>query len=195
MTFRLKNNPDTADITCEDLSRRIQQNRLESKRHNHLPQPLPRIRQNWLSFCDNVYQRWDGLSLQNKLVTALLGSAALPVVILTQFAVVRGAHHLTDDAQKSLDTSLNVLSHKIGDILHSNQLLAINLADTAESNQLDLSDKSVAASNRNVLTKFLVADNSERGGQSFRIFVDAHGKTVAQDVRIISGIYQRILPH
>ena len=187
MAFRLKNNPDTADITCEDLSRRIQQNRLESRRNNHLTQPLPRIRQNWLSFCDNVYQRWDGLSLQNKLVTALWGSAALPVVILTQFAVVRGAHHLTDDAQKSLGTSLNVLEHKIGDILQSNQLLAINLADTAESNQLDLSDKSVAASNRNVLTKFLVADNSERSGQSFRIFVDAHGKTVAQDVRIISG--------
>ncbi len=187
MVFRLKNPPDTADITCEDLSRRIQQNRLESRRNNHLPQPLPRIRQNWLSFCDNVYQRWDGLSLQNKLVTALLGSAALPVVILTQFAVVKATHHLTDDAQKSLGTSLDVLTHKIGDILHSNQLLAINLADTAESNQLDLSDKSEAASNCNVLTKFLAADNSERGGQSFRIFVDAHGKTVAQDVRIISG--------
>ncbi len=43
------------------------------------------------------------------------------------------------------------------------------------------------ASNRSVLAKFLAAHPHDLGGQSFRIFTDAHGKTVAQDIRILAG--------
>ncbi len=187
MTFRLKQNPDPSDITCEELLSKIQQNSLDSKRNNQLTQPLPKIRQNWLSFCNNVHQRWDGLSLQSKLVTALLGSAALPIVVLTQAAVVISSHHLAAQAEKSLVTSLTKLEQKIGGVKNSNQLLAISLADKAELADIDLSDQNEVASNRSVLAKFLAAHPHDMVGQSFRIFTDAHGKTVAQDIRILAG--------
>ncbi len=184
MTFRLKQTPDT---TCEELLNKIQQNGIEYKRNNQLTQPLPRLRQNWLNFCEHLHQRWDGLSLQNKLVTALLGSAALPIVVLSQASIVFGAHHLGNQAEKSLETSLTKLVQEIGDEKNSNQLLAISLADKAESADIDLSDKNEVASNRSELTKFLATHTQERVGQSFRIFTDAHGKTVAQNIQLLAG--------
>ncbi len=134
-------------------------------------------------------QGWHNLNLQTKLIILLVGSAALPVIAVTQGLVTINKERLLNDLQLSLQQQGKTFVEEY--VLWTqveSQSQAENLAQVVEATGIDLSNSAEIAIRRDFLQNFLRIENGAEPeiNKNFKILTDAQGRTVAQDIQILN---------
>lgn len=134
-------------------------------------------------------QGWENLNLQTKLAILLVGSAAIPVIVVTQGLIAINSEQLLRDLKASLQQEGKAFAEEY--VLWTqvdSQQKAENLAQLVQASDIDLSNPGEVSARRTLVQDFLRIDNGLEPelNKNFQIFTDAQGKTVAQDIQILA---------
>jgi len=152
-------------------------------RRNQLPRLLTKFHLNssplWQRWCE----RWENFNFRTKLTIVLVGTTAISSTIVSQGVVKIASDRLSEQIQTSLQSDINLLTNELESQLRINQDIAVGLAETSEATGLDLTKKSDIE-----FSRLLLKDEAHnKPEQSFRVIVDAHGRTVAHSVQILQS--------
>jgi methyl-accepting chemotaxis protein PixJ len=143
------------------------------------------------SFWQQIIQPWDNLNFRTKLAILLMASAALPVLVVTQRIVSIAENKLFLSLEAGLKKDLFILEQKIEQAREETTAEADTLAKLVQSNSIDLSNPKEVAAKRTVLQSFLRDNNAN---ESFYIFTDNQGRTVAQNIKTLVEDYSTYPP-
>ncbi|MBE9192214.1 cache domain-containing protein [Gloeocapsopsis crepidinum LEGE 06123] len=130
-------------------------------------------------------QQWDNRSFRTKLALLLVGSAALPTILVTQAIENVAEDRLGASYQEILKKELAYLNDVVENAQDKNKIIAASIAQSVQDNEINVSNPQVALINRNLLQKFVSAP-ADPMGQSFLIIADAQGRTVAQSIAVLN---------
>jgi methyl-accepting chemotaxis protein len=130
-------------------------------------------------------QAWDNSKFRTKLTIFLVGGASLPVIAMTQGVVWISNHYVLPALQSSLDKNLTILDGEVQSIIDSNRVNAASLAKGVSASAIDLSNPSAVSANRELIKAFTQDSANLPIGQSFHIFTDLQGRTIAQDIKVL----------
>lgn len=140
------------------------------------------------SLLQRLRQGWENLNIQTKLTILLVATAALPVIAVTQGLTTLNKERLLDELELSLQQQGKTFAEEY--VLWTqvdSQAQAENLAQVVEATRIDLSNSAEVSERRNFLQNFLKIENGSdpEVNKNFKIFTDAQGKTVAQNIQIL----------
>jgi methyl-accepting chemotaxis protein len=128
---------------------------------------------------------WNNFKFRTKLTILLVGSVSLPVIAMTQGVVWISDNYVLPSLQGTLDKDLTILEEAVGTVVSNNQVNAAGLAKSISVSGVDLNNPSSVSANRKLLEAFAQNSADLPIGQSFRIFTDLQGRTIAQNIRIL----------
>ena len=128
---------------------------------------------------------WDNFKFRTKLTILLVGGASLPVIAMTQGVIWISNSYVLPSLQGSIDKELTILDEAFSNIVNSNQVSASTAAEEIVTSGIDLNNPTSVTKNRELLSS--IAQNSAKLpiGQSFRLFTDLQGRTVAQNISVL----------
>ncbi len=140
------------------------------------------------SLLQRLRQGWENLNLRTKIAILLLGSTALPVIVVTQAMVAINKHRSLAELQVSVQQQGKTFREEY--VLWTqvdSETKAENLAKLVQATEIDLSNPA-DVSDRAFIQDFLKIENGSEPevNKNFQIFTDAQGRTVAQDIEILA---------
>lgn len=140
------------------------------------------------SLLQRLRQGWENLNIQTKLTILLVASAALPVIAVTQGLTTINKERLLRDLNTSLQQQGKTFAEEY--VLWTqvdSQTQAENLAQVVEATKIDLSNSAEVSARSGFLQNFLKIENGSEPeiNKNFKIFTDAQGRTVAQNIQIL----------
>jgi methyl-accepting chemotaxis protein PixJ len=145
------------------------------------PQPKPKP----VPFWQRPRQAWDNLGFRTKLALLLAGSAAIPVIIVTQALSNFAEERLLATYESSLKQELAVLHEAVEDVEKTYTAVAATIAKSVETAGIDVSKSTEVSARRAILAKLAEDPANDLIGQSFHIITDAQGRTVTQYIEIL----------
>ncbi len=145
----------------------------------------PEARTSRVTFWQRWRQGWHNLSFRTKLAILLIGSATLPVIVVTQGIVVIAEHGLIQGLQESLQKELICLEQEVDKLIQSNKVIATSLGELVETTGIDLSNQKDVLARRALLKNFVGYPINGQGGE-IRILTDNQGRTVAQNIQVLA---------
>lgn len=154
-----------------------------------LPSPSGVRKSSRAGFGQQLRRQWDNLGFRTKIALLLLGSAALPVIAVTQGLVTLNRNESLQNLKASLEQDGKSFAQEY--VLWSqveSQGQAENLAKLVQATNIDLSNPDQVSERRAFLQNFLTINNGvdPESNKSFQILTDAQGRTVAQDIQILA---------
>lgn len=134
---------------------------------------------------EQIRQKWDNLGFRSKLALLLVGSAAIPVIVVTQALEKVAEQRLLDSYEDSLKQELAVLNNEVNKVTDINKVVAGSIANSVESSGLNLNNPSEVVAQRALLSKLVAYSVDEDFNQSFHIITDLKGQTVAQNIQVL----------
>ncbi len=134
-------------------------------------------------------QRWANLTMRSKLVILLFVSAAIPTLTVTQGLIALNKHRAIEDAKAFAAQQAGAFRDEYVLWAETDAMArASNLARLVEATEIDINDPNALAANASTLKNFLTLDpvTDPETAQSFQMVVNAQGKTVAQDIRLLA---------
>ena len=140
------------------------------------------------SLLQRLRQGWENLNIQTKLTIVLVATAALPVIAVTQGLSTINKERLLRELNASLQQQGKTFAEEY--VLWTqvdSQTQAENLAQVVEATKIDLSNSAEVSARSDFLQNFLKIENGSEPeiNKNFKIFTDAQGKTVAQNIQIL----------
>ncbi|MBW4636764.1 MAG: cache domain-containing protein [Gloeocapsa sp. UFS-A4-WI-NPMV-4B04] len=140
------------------------------------------------SLLQRLRQGWENLNIQTKLTILLVASAALPAIAVTQGLTTINRERLLRELNASLQQQGKTFAEEY--VLWTqvdSQTQAENLAQVVEATKIDLSNSAEVSARSGFLQNFLKIENGSEPeiNKNFKIFTDAQGRTVAQNIQIL----------
>lgn len=133
---------------------------------------------------------WSNWSFRRKLLILLVGSAAIPLIVVTQALVAINKNRAIADFSATLEgegqgfTDEYVIWSQL-----SSEEKAINLAKLVKATNINLSNPGEVQRNQTLLAEALAIDNASNDSSethvSFQILTDNSGQIVAEDIQVI----------
>lgn len=154
-----------------------------------LPSPSVVRKSSRAGFGQQLRRKWDNLDFRTKIALLLVGSAALPVIAVTQGLLSLNRNESLQNLKASLEQDGKSFAQEY--VLWSqveSQGQAENLAKVVQATNIDLSNPAQVSERRAFLQNFLTINNGvdPESNKSFQILTDAQGRTVAQDIQILA---------
>ncbi len=128
---------------------------------------------------------WDNFKFRTKLTILLVGGASLPVIAMTQGVVWISNSYVLPSLQGSINKDLTILGETFENIVNSNQVNASTVAQEVVAAGIDLDNPGSVTTNRKLLQSIAQSLAKLPIGQSFHLFTDLQGRTVAQSINIL----------
>lgn len=154
-------------------------------------QTQPSIAYSSPSLLQRLRQGWENLNLRTKLTILLVGSAALPVIVVTQGIVAVTKERLSLIFKESVQKEATVFveEYVLWDVEESKSE-ANTIAQLVQTIKIDLSNPRQVARERDLLQTYIgnfkVAQGSGSIDKNIRILTDAQGRTVAQKIQSLA---------
>ncbi|MES1021827.1 methyl-accepting chemotaxis protein [Gloeocapsa sp. BRSZ] len=150
------------------------------------PQPLQPKSKNAFSW---LRRGWDNLTFRTKLTLLLVGSAAIPVLIVTQGLISLNRDRAIEDLKQTLQQQGRTFANEY--VLWTQvdtETQAENLAKILQATGIDLNNSAQVAARREFIEDYLVINENKENPEltkNFKIITDAQGRTVAQNIFVI----------
>ena len=157
-------------------------------------QTQPSIAYSSPSILQRLRQGWENLSLRTKLTILLVGSAALPVIVVTQGILAVTKESLSLNFKESLQKEeASFVQDYVLWNLDESRAEADTIAQLVQTLKIDLSNPRQVARERDLLQTYIgnfkVGEDTGSVEKNIRILTDAQGRTVAQDIRTLAEDY------
>ncbi len=129
-------------------------------------------------------QFWDDRTFGTKLSVLLIGTTALPVLLITHGMLSVAESRLVASLQEKLQLDLRFLENSVKTIEQDDVTIAHGLEKAIQLAGLDLSDPTVLEDKNTHLKNLLHASKTENP-VSFTILTDAQGKAIAQQTSTV----------
>ncbi|AFZ30007.1 methyl-accepting chemotaxis sensory transducer with GAF sensor [Gloeocapsa sp. PCC 7428] len=150
------------------------------------PQPLQPKSKNAFSW---LRRGWDNLTFRTKLTLLLVGSAAIPVLVVTQGLITLNRDRAIEDLKQTLQQQGRTFANEY--VLWTQvdtETQAENLANILQATGIDLNNSAQVAARREFIEDYLVINENKENPEltkNFKIITDAQGRTVAQNIFVI----------
>jgi methyl-accepting chemotaxis protein PixJ len=146
------------------------------------------------SFWQQLIHSWNNINFRTKLAILLLGSAALPVIVVTQGIINLSEQRSLQNVQESLQSSQrSFLFNYVNWNVNEAATEANTIAEVVQAMKIDLSNPQQVVERRETLQafigKFKVAEDSGSVEKNIRILIDERGRTVAQNIQTLEDDY------
>jgi len=143
-----------------------------------------------LSLEESLHRTWRNLSFQSKLATLLVTCAAVPLFLMTEGMVILFERALVAKIYEGLKDDLQALSDEVGWAEDMKLAQAASLAAQVQIAQIDLRSPQAAATSRPLVNRAFV----NHPNTSFALLTDARGRSVAQNIQVLTPAVNRALP-
>lgn len=132
---------------------------------------------------------WNNLTFRTKLTLLLVGSAALPAVIVTQGLITLDKERAWEDLKHTLQQQGQTFANEY--VLWTQvdtKTQAENIANILQATEIDLSNPAQVAARREFIENYLVIKENQENPEltkNFKIITDAQGRTVAQNIFVV----------
>jgi len=179
------NNSRTSDSASSSLDSEALEVDLRTSKPTS-PQPLQPKSKNAFSW---LRRGWDNLTFRTKLTLLLVGSAAIPVLVVTQGLISLNRDRALEDLKQTLQQQGQIFANEY--VLWTQvdtEAQAENLAKILQATEIDLNNPAQVAARREFIEDYLVINKNKENPEltkNFKIITDAQGRTVAQNIFVI----------
>ena len=135
-------------------------------------------------FGQHFRRGWDNLNFRTKLALLLVGTAVIPVIVVTQVINNIAENLLLASYQNTLAKELIILNEAVENVQDRNKVIAASIAQAVGNAGIDLSNPTEVSARRALLGTFTTAPSDDLIGH-FHIITDAQGRTVTQSIEIL----------
>ncbi|MCM0590080.1 MAG: cache domain-containing protein [Gloeotrichia echinulata IR180] len=140
----------------------------------------------------SLNQKWRSLSFRTKLSILLVSGAVLPTILATQGILIVAERSLLRSQQDSLQKDLVNLQHHVEEVEKHYQEMAQALQKSVELVGIDFSEPTAVTSKQDLLQKIIAEPIDTELKPSFYVITDTQGRTIAQNIQIISELSDRL---
>jgi len=149
----------------------------------------PKPKSKPVSFWQRPRRGWDNLGFRTKLALLLAGSAAIPVIVVTQALESVAENRLRANYEGSLKKDLVILNEQVKKAQDTNKLVAATIAKSVQNVDIDLSKPKEVSASRTILANIVSDPTDNLIRQSFHIITDTQGRTVSQSIATLDEVF------
>jgi methyl-accepting chemotaxis protein PixJ len=138
---------------------------------------------------------WDNLTFRTKLTLLLVGSAAIPVLVVTQGLITLNRDRALTDLRNTLEQQGQTFANEY--VLWTQvdtETQAENIANVLQATEVDLNNPEQVAARRELIENYLVINENKENPEltkNFKIITDAQGRSVAQSIFVIDDDFSK----
>jgi len=132
---------------------------------------------------------WDNLTFRTKLTLLLVGSAAIPVLVVTQGLITLNRDRAIADLKNTLQQQGQTFANEY--VLWTQvdtETQAENIANVLQATEVNPNNPEQVAARRELIENYLVINENQENPEltkNFKIITDAQGRSVAQNIFVI----------
>ncbi|HEY9846188.1 MAG TPA: tetratricopeptide repeat protein, partial [Candidatus Caenarcaniphilales bacterium] len=119
------------------------------------------------SLLQRLGQGWENLGFQTKLALLLVGSAAIPVIAVTQSLGRIAENRLASEYEAGLRQNLTILTDAVENAQDTNKVVAATMAKSLRESGIDLNQPTEVSARRKLLESIAEDPSDDLMGQSF----------------------------